>query len=292
MKSSSASSSKIQAPRDTVHRDGELFLVATPIGNLGDITLRALEVLKTVDLVACEDTRTSGVLLRHYGITTRRVAYHAHNEAAASVELLKALQGGARIALISDAGTPLVSDPGHRLVEAAIAASIRVTPIPGASAVLSALTIAGLPALPFYFAGFLPAKSNARREIFAALQLLPATLVFYESPNRLAASLADALAVLGDRRAAVARELTKLHEECRRAPLRVLGEFYENNPPRGECVLLIEGAGEAPAPSITDTDALLRKLLRTHSVKESAAIVSEKTGVSKRDLYQRALALK
>lgn len=292
MKPSSASSAKNQAASDGTHRIGELFLVATPIGHLKDITLRALEVLKTVDCIACEDTRTSGVLLQHYGITTRRVAYHAHNEAEATTALLNGLQQGQRIALISDAGTPLVSDPGQRLVKAAIAADVRVIPIPGASALLSAVTIAGLPPLPLYFGGFLPPKSTTRRSVFAAAQHISATLVWYESPKRLAASLADAFAVLGDRRAAVARELTKLHEECRRESLRDLQMFYENNTPRGECVLLIEGAGETPAPSPEQTDALLRTLLHTHSVKEAAARAATQTGLPKRDLYQRALALK
>ena len=194
---------KIQARSARDGTDGELFLVATPIGHLQDITLRAIEVLKQVDLIACEDTRTSGVLLRHYGISTSRVAHHAHNEAESTASLLAELQNGSRIALISDAGTPLLSDPGGRLVEAAIAAGIRVTPIPGASALLSALTIAGLPSLPFYFAGFLPPKQQARRSAYAALITLPATLIFYESPKRLAASLADAAldsdAIIADR---------------------------------------------------------------------------------------------
>ena len=283
---------KIQARSARDGTDGELFLVATPIGHLQDITLRAIEVLKQVDLIACEDTRTSGVLLRHYGISTSRVAHHAHNEAESTASLLAELQNGSRIALISDAGTPLLSDPGGRLVEAAIAAGIRVTPIPGASALLSALTIAGLPSLPFYFAGFLPPKQQARRSAYAALIALPATLIFYESPKRLAASLADAALVLGNRQGAVARELTKIHEECRRESLRDLQVFYENHPPRGECVLLIAGAGDAPPPSADDTDALLRQLLASHSVTEAAALAASQTGLPKRDLYQRALALK
>lgn len=288
----SKSTRKIQAPRIKDAATGELFLVATPIGHLKDITLRAIAVLQTVDLIACEDTRTSSVLLRHYGIATKCIAHHAHNEAESTAVLVEKLRSGKRIALISDAGTPLVSDPGGRLVEAAIAAGIRVTPIPGASAMLAALCIAGLPALPFYFGGFLPTKSKQRQAVFKALQTLPATLVFYESPKRLVDSLADAATVFGERQAAVARELTKLHEECRRETLSVLCDFYAHHPPRGECVLLIAGASDAAPSSVEDADILLQRLLRSHSVKESAALAAEQTGLSKRDLYQRALELR
>lgn len=284
----SKSEGKNQAPR----AGGELFLVATPIGNLGDITLRALETLKTVDIIACEDTRTSRKLTSHYGITTKLVACHEHNEAAASAGLVQQMLAGQRVALISDAGTPLLSDPGGRLVAAAIEAGIRVTPIPGASALLSALTMAGLPSLPFYFAGFLPPKTSARRESLATLKTIKATLVLYESPNRLADSLRDALAILGDRKAAVARELTKLHEECRRATLLELAEMYEASAPRGECVILIEGAGDAPPPSDGEVNELLLRLLSSHSVKETAAIAAAETGLPKSELYARALGLK
>ncbi len=271
---------------------GALYLVATPIGNLGDITLRALEVLKAADRIACEDTRTTRKLTQHYGIKAPLTAYHEHNEARASAQLVEAMQRGERIALVSDAGTPLLSDPGGRLVGAAIAANLPVIPLPGASALLAALTIAGLPALPFYFAGFLPPKTKARRDAFAALRGISATLVFYESPNRLADSLQDAAATLGDRPAAVARELTKLHEECQRGALSALATYYSAHPPKGECVLLIEGAGEAPPPSAEDADALLTRLLATHSVKEAAALAAQETGMRKSDLYARALALK
>lgn len=267
-------------------------MVATPIGNLGDITLRALEVLKSVDLIACEDTRTTRTLTQHYGIGTRLIACHEHNEAAASAGIVQQMQAGKRVALVSDAGTPLLSDPGGRLVAATIEAGIRVTPLPGASALLSALTIAGLPSLPLYFAGFLPPKQHARREALGLLKSIKATLVLYESPNRLADTLADASAVLGARPAAVARELTKLHEECRRAPLPELATFYAETAVRGECVLVIEGAGDAPPPTAAEVDMLLTRLLGTHSVKEAAAIAAAETGLPKRDLYARALALK
>lgn len=283
---------QIQASASETAGAGELFLVATPIGNLGDITLRALETLKSVDLIACEDTRTSGVLLRHYGITTRTVAHHAHNEASSAESLVSQLQQGARMALISDAGTPLLSDPGGRLVTACIEAGIRVTPIPGASALLSALCVAGLPIIPSYFAGFLPPKSQARRAAFAAIKPLQSTLVFYEAPTRLADSLEDAAATLGDRQAAVARELTKLHEECRRGTLSELQRHYTAHPPRGECVLLIAGAEDATPPSSDEIETLLKQLLSAHSVKEAASLAAEQTGLPKRDLYQRALTLK
>ncbi len=269
-----------------------MFLVATPIGNLGDITLRALETLKTVDVIACEDTRTTRKLTRHYGIATPLVACHEHNEMQASEQLVARMQSGQRVALVSDAGTPLLSDPGGRLVTAAIEAGIRVTPLPGASALLSALTIAGLPALPFYFAGFLPTKTMARRETLASLKPIRATLALYESPNRLVDALRDAALILGDRHAAVARELTKLHEECRRGPLSALAAHYETHAPRGECVLVIDGAGEAAPPSMIDVDALLQRLLATHSVKEAAAIAAAESGLSKSELYARALALR
>ncbi len=288
----STAHSKPPAKNQAQHAGGELFIVATPIGNLGDITLRALEILKAADVIACEDTRTTRTLTQHYGITTKLVACHEHNEAMASANLVALMQTGQRVALVSDAGTPLVSDPGGRLVAAAIAAGIRVTPLPGASALLSALTIAGLPALPFHFAGFLPPKTIARREALAALKPIKATLALYESPNRLTACLTDALAILGDRPAAVARELTKLHEDCQRGPLSALAAHYETHKPRGECVLIIEGAGDAPPPSADDIDALLLRLLATHSVKETAAIAAAESGLSKSELYARALALK
>lgn len=273
-------------------KPGELFLIATPIGHLKDITLRALEVLKNVDLIACEDTRTSGVLLAHYGITVPRQSYHAHNEAVGTAALLARLLAGSRIALISDAGTPLISDPGERLVRAAIEAGVRVTPIPGASALLAALSIAGLPALPFYMAGFLPNKSKARQDALRPLTDMPATLVCYESPNRLTALLNDAALILGDRPAAVARELTKIHEECRRDTLSRLRAYYEQHPPRGECVVLIAGAAATPKIQATDVEARLAALLETHGVREAAQIVADETGLPRRALYQRALTLK
>lgn len=273
-------------------RTGELFLVATPIGNLKDITLRALEILKGVDRIACEDTRTSGTLLSHYGIKVPLTPYHTHNEAEASAQLVDSLAAGARIALISDAGTPLLSDPGARLVRAAIAAGIRVTPIPGASALLSAISIAGLPAEQFYYAGFLPNKTTARSNALATLATIPATLVFYEAPHRLLESLAATHTALGNREAAVARELTKLYEECVRGSLGDIINHFEKNAPRGECVILVHGA--APAASLDDAqiDDALRTAMETMRLKEAVAHVAKTAGRAKSDVYARALLLK
>ena len=273
-------------------RSGELFLVATPIGNLKDITLRALDVLKAADRIACEDTRTSGVLLKHYGITTPMKAYHTHNEAEATQQLVNDLRDGKRIALISDAGTPLLSDPGARLVKAAIEAGVRVTPIPGASALLSAVTVAGIPAEQFFYAGFLPSKSGARRQALGVYAALQATLVYYEAPHRLLDTLADMREVFGERDAAVARELTKLHEECVRGPLSDLITHFEAHAPRGECVIVVHGAAPAAAMGDEAIDAALLSAMETHSLKEAVALVTEQAGRAKRDIYARALSLK
>ena len=273
-------------------RTGELFLVATPIGNLKDITRRALESLKAADRIACEDTRTSGTLLSHYGIKVPLTPYHTHHEAEATAQLGDSLLAGARIALISDAGTPLLSDPGARLVRAAITAGIRVTPIPGASALLSAISIAGLPAEQFYYAGFLPSKTTARSNALAQFSTIPATLVFYEAPHRLLESLTAIHTALGNREAAVARELTKLYEECVRGSLTEIIAHFEKHAPRGECVILVHGA--APAASLDDgqIDDALRMAMATMRVKEAVAHVSKTAGRAKSDVYARALVVK
>ena len=286
-KSSSSKSSATSQPRS-----GELFLVATPIGNLKDITLRALEVLESADRIACEDTRTSGVLLKHYGIKTPMKSYHTHNEAEATQQLVAELSAGKRIALISDAGTPLLSDPGARLVKATIEAGVRVTPIPGASALLSAITVAGLPSEQFFYAGFLPNKSGARKEALKPFTALQATLVFYEAPHRLLDSLADLREIYGEREAAVARELTKLHEECVRGTLSDIIAHFEAHAPRGECVILVHGAAPAAAMGDDAIDAALREAMKESSLKEAVAQVSEHAGRAKSDVYARALALK
>jgi 16S rRNA (cytidine1402-2'-O)-methyltransferase len=219
---------------------GTLYLVATPIGNLADITHRAIDVLNNVSLIACEDTRHTRKLLQHYGIETKTVSYHEHNEQERSRQLIETLREGKDVAVVSDAGTPSISDPGFRLVRAAIENDIQVVPVPGPSALISALIAAGLPTDEFFFGGFLPARSNARRTRLNELRSVPGTLIFYEAPHRLAETLKDAHEMLGEREAVVARELTKLHEELRRGRLSELAAHYANEEPRGEIVLLID----------------------------------------------------
>ena len=270
-----------------------LHLVATPIGNLGDITLRAIETLRGVDLIACEDTRTTSVLLARNGIATRSTPYHEHNAERARAGLIEKLQAGARIALVSDAGTPLISDPGYKLVMAALEAGVAVTTCPGPSAMLAALTLSGLPSDRFFFAGFMPNRGAARRTVLAELAPIKATLIVYEAPHRLAESLADMAAVLGPRLAAVARELTKRFEEVRRGSLATLAAHYdEAGAPKGELVIVIGPPGEATF-SLTDSaiDSRLRTLLETSSLREAAAELAAATGLPRRMLYARALKL-
>jgi 16S rRNA (cytidine1402-2'-O)-methyltransferase len=269
-----------------------LHVVATPIGNLRDITLRALATLAAADAVIAEDTRVSRNLLAHYGVTTPLVAYHEHNAAVVRPHLLARLAQGDALALISDAGTPLVSDPGYKLVAEALAAGIAVTSVPGPSAVLAALVIAGLPTDRFFFEGFLPPKSAARRARLNQLAFVPGTLVFFESPRRLAEMLADLAAELGDRPAAVARELTKLYETTRRGTLGELAAHFGGEaPPKGEIVVLV-GPPEAVAPiAEEELDRLLRGALESLSVKDAAAAVSAQTGAPRRQVYARALTL-
>ena len=269
-----------------------LFIVATPIGNASDITLRALEILGQVDLIACEDTRVSAKLLAIHGITTKRLAYHDHNADRMRPQLLARLAAGERIALISDAGTPLISDPGYKLVRDAVAAGLRVHTAPGASAALAALVLSGLPSNRFLFAGFLDAKSLARRRELTELSRLEATLIFYESAPRLAASLNDMAEILGDRPAAVARELTKLFEEVARDGLVALARRYaEAGPPKGEIVIVVGPPFDAPPAAEEDIDALLKEALGRASVRDAAAEIAARLGLPKREVYARAVAL-
>jgi 16S rRNA (cytidine1402-2'-O)-methyltransferase len=270
-----------------------LYVVATPIGNLGDMTLRALATLAAADLLACEDTRVTSVLLRHYGIATRPVAYHDHNAAEMRPRLMAALEAGKAVALVSDAGTPLVSDPGYRLVTEARAAGHPVIPVPGASSVLAALVAAGLPTDAFLFAGFLPPKAGARAARLKDLAAVPATLVFFESPKRLAASLAAMAEALGGARdASVARELTKRFEEVRNGTLASLAESYAGEPPpKGEVVVLV-GPPAKRAASTADADRILAELLTEMPVSAAASEAATLTGLPRRDLYARALSLK
>jgi len=269
-----------------------LHIVATPIGNLGDITLRALQTLAGADVIACEDTRVTRKLLDRYAISTPLTPYHEHNAAQARPMLLQRIAAGAAVALVSDAGTPLVSDPGFKLVRAAHDAGHAITPLPGASSLLAALTIAGLPTDQFLFAGFLPPKESARRARIAELGRIPATLVLFETGPRAAASLADLADGLGkDREAALCRELTKLHEEVLRGDLGTLAKACADNEPRGEIVLVIAPPQEAQPVSAAEADIMLRGALARVSVKDAVGEVADATGLPRREVYQRALAL-
>jgi 16S rRNA (cytidine1402-2'-O)-methyltransferase len=268
-----------------------LHIVATPIGNLGDITLRALEALAGADLIACEDTRVTRKLLDRYAITTPLTPYHEHNAAQARPVLLGRLADGAAVALVSDAGTPLISDPGFKLVRAVQEAGHAVTALPGASAVLTALAVAGLPTDQFLFVGFLPPKQAARRSRIAEFSRIPATLVLFESGPRVAATLADLAAGLGNREAAVCRELTKMYEEIRRGDLAALAQACAESEPRGEIVLVVAPPQALPPMSVADTETLLREALTRVSVKDAVAEVAGATGLPRREVYQRALAL-
>jgi 16S rRNA (cytidine1402-2'-O)-methyltransferase len=271
-----------------------LHVVATPIGNLGDVSFRALGTLAAAAAVLAEDTRVTRTLLAHYGITTPLVAYHEHNAEEMRPRLLARLNAGEALALVSDAGTPLVSDPGYKLVEAVHAAGIAVTTVPGPSAVLAALVVAGLPTDRFFFEGFLPHRTAGRVERLEALKAVPGTLVFFESPRRVADMLADAHGVLGDRPAAVARELTKYYENVRRGTLATLAAAYAQEPaPKGEIVVLV---GPPGAPEVPQDDSALDARLAHHlarlSVKDAAAVVAEETGLPRKRVYARAVALK
>ena len=270
-----------------------LHLVATPIGNLGDVSARALAVLRGVDVVLCEDTRHSARLLTHFGITTATSPLHDHNEEGRLPGLLAQLRDGRRIALISDAGTPLVSDPGYRLVRAALAEGVPVTGVPGPNAAVMALTLSGLPPAPFLFLGFPPPRSAARLAAFGVLRAaemagLSATLVWHEAPHRLAECLADLATAFGPRPAAVARELTKRFEEVRRDTLDALAAFYAEHEARGEITLVV---GPPPDEPTEDLDGQLRRALAGNSLKDAAALVATATGLPRKVVYARALAL-
>jgi 16S rRNA (cytidine1402-2'-O)-methyltransferase len=273
---------------------GTLYLVATPIGNLADITHRALQVLRDIDLIACEDTRHTHKLLNHYGIKTKTISYHEHNEQQRATDLIERMKQGTSIAVVSDAGTPSISDPGFRLVRAAIENDIPVVPVPGPSALITALIAAGLPTDEFFFAGFLPARANARRARLSELQSVPGTLIFYEAPHRLAETLKDAYEILGEREAVVARELTKLHEEIRRGRLSVLTSDYtdEKKDIRGEIVVLIDrnviGAAVTQAVSIaTLVDQYEKDGLDHRAALKKAA---RELGLSRAEAYRKLLS--
>jgi 16S rRNA (cytidine1402-2'-O)-methyltransferase len=267
-----------------------LYIAATPIGNLEDITLRALRVLRDCDAIACEDTRLTLRLVQRYGLCRTLLPYHEHNARAALPGLMQRLEQGQSLALVSDAGTPLVSDPGYRLVTAAIAAGHAVVPLPGPSALLGGLVGSGLPNDRFFFAGFLPPRQAARRKELGEICAVPATLVFYEAPGRVAEALADMALVLGDRPACLARELTKKFEQWRRGTLAELAESARIEPPKGECVVLVGPPGAEGGEEI-DLDAMLRAALVRESVRDAAAAVATATGLPRRHVYSRALEL-
>lgn len=265
--------------------------MATPIGNLGDISRRALETLQAADLVLCEDTRVTRKLMTHFGLSARLESCHEHNQISRIDELLARLAQGQVVVLVSDAGMPLISDPGAPLVQAVIAAGAPLTVVPGANAALSALSLSGLPGERFCFCGFLPVKSGARRAELAELAAIPATLIFYESPSRTAQTLADMALVLGQRPAALARELTKLHEEVVRGTLPELAALAAGRELRGEVVLVVGPAPPKQADEQADVDALLRAELGRGSLKDAVAVVTARTGLPKREVYARAVAL-
>lgn len=272
---------------------GTLYLVATPIGNLADITHRALQVLRDVELIACEDTRHTRKLLQHYGVTTKTVSYHEHNEQQRAAELIDLLRQGSDVAVVSDAGTPSISDPGFRLVRAAIENEIAVVPVPGPSALISALIAAGLPTDEFFFAGFLPAKSNARRARLNELRSVPGTLIFYEAPHRLAATLKDAYEILGEREAVVARELTKLHEEIRRGRLSQLtADYTEKTDVRGEIVVLIDRTVIGETVTSDQSVAALVNQFEQEGLDHRAALkkAARELGLSRAEAYRKLLS--
>jgi 16S rRNA (cytidine1402-2'-O)-methyltransferase len=269
-----------------------LYLVATPIGNLRDITLRALETLAAADWIACEDTRVTRKLLDHYGIDRPTTPYHDHNAEQARPKILARLGEGQAVALVSDAGTPLISDPGYKLARAVCEAGHPVIAIPGASSVLAALSVAGLPTDRFFFEGFLPPKSAGRQKRAAELARIAATLVFFESGPRIGASLTDLASQLGSREAAVCRELTKLHEEIARGDLSALAQKFSSpeTETRGEFVIVIAPPAEDEG-KVDDVDALLRGALARVSVKDAVGEIAAATGLPRREIYQRALTL-
>lgn len=267
-----------------------LYVAATPIGNLKDITYRTVEALKAADLILCEDTRQTAKLCAAYGVETRRAPYHEHNAERMRPKVLEKLAAGARVCLVSDAGTPLISDPGYKLVRAARNAGASVFALPGASAPIAALSIAGAPTDRFLFAGFPPAKAAARERFLADLASIDATLVFFETAPRLAESLLAMAAALGERKALIARELTKLHEETREGLLGALAKDYAVRPVKGEIVVVVHPPGKTSA-SGEELDRFLRAALRKMSVKDAAAAAAQAFGTPRREAYQRALSL-
>ena len=272
---------------------GGLYIVATPIGNLADITLRALDVLKRAEVIACEDTRVTEKLLSHYGISTRTISYHEHNADKMRPRIMEWLAEGKAVALVSDAGTPLISDPGYKLVHEARASAVDVYPIPGASSVMAALCASGLPTDRFLFAGFLPAKTTARHKMLNELAVIDASIVLFESARRLPESLTEMAVMMPEREVVIARELTKLFEEFRRGTAQELAQYYSSaGAPKGEVVIVIAPPVINQASYNEDTEAMLKEALQTSSVKQAAADIAQKTGLPRNELYSHALRLK
>lgn len=272
---------------------GTLYIVATPIGNLGDMTHRAIHTLQQVELIACEDTRVSSKLCHHFGIKTPLISYHDHNETNTLPKLLEKLRSGADIALISDAGTPLISDPGFHLVQEAKKSGIKISPIAGACSIIAALSASGMPTDRFYFAGFLPNKSNARLQKWQELSEINATIITFESVHRLSESLHDAAQIMADRQAVVAREITKLYEEFKCGTIAELAGYYEQNSnPKGEIVLIIEPPTEPNAPSNEKIEKLIKALMPTMPSKEITNILSDVLPIPRNSIYNMILKLK
>jgi len=267
-----------------------LYIVSTPIGNMMDITLRALSVLKNSDILVCEDTRVTAQLLKHFDIHTPMLCYNDFSTPTDREAIVNMLREGKSVALLSDAGTPLVSDPGYKLAQEVTKQGYMLYTIPGPCAAISALTLSGLPSDQFYFAGFLPPKTSARRHHLAELAAVRCTFIFYESPRRLTDTLKDILTVLGDQPCVIARELTKRYEEVKRGTVSQLIAWYEQHPPKGECIILY-GNHTYTAPSEEKLDHLLRDALRTLSAKDAASTVAELTGLPRKHVYQRILTL-
>ena len=283
--------SKIMLTKAKKSFEGGLYVTSTPIGNLADITLRALDLLKAADLIACEDKRVSGKLLSHFDIKTPMISYHDYNADSVMPRLMGELTAGKIVALISDAGTPLISDPGYKLVNKCHSEGVMVTSLPGASALLCAIAIAGMPTDNFLFCGFLPSKTTARCKELEKFSKVPATLVYYESPKRLLTSLKDIKAQLGNRLVAVCRELTKLYEEVRKDHLDELIAYYEERPtPKGEIVIIVEAAAKDQG-LVDDLDDALLAALKKLSVKEAVAAVTYMSGRKRKEVYKRALEL-
>lgn len=269
-----------------------LYLVATPIGNLRDISLRALDILSSVDLVACEDTRVTGKLLSYYGIKVKLCSYNDHSSEKQRNFILSKISNGEAVAVVSDAGMPLISDPGYKLVREAQKEDIYITSVPGANSPLTALQLSGLPSDKFCFLGFLPSKEAARRKILEKWKNIDASLIVFESGARLIDSLLDMHFVFGNRKCVVARELTKMFEEIKRGDIDSLAKYYsKNGAPKGEIVIIVDGV-QAKEFSVQEIDEMLKNALKTMKVKEAATFVANETAISKKELYKRALAIK